>query len=82
LLPHLRLDDLLAELQVRLSAAVKTRDRVHALLEAVVAVGTNLELKLSSGRSSKRRSLWSMPGTARWGSSERVAGWLSSYRWA
>ena len=46
LLPHLRLDDLLAELQVRLTAAVKTRDRVHALLEAVVAVGSNLELEV------------------------------------
>jgi signal transduction histidine kinase len=44
LLPQLRLDDLLAELQVRLGAAVKTRDRVHALLDAVVAVGRNLEL--------------------------------------
>ncbi len=46
LLPHLRLDDLLTELQVRLSAVVKTRDRVHALLEAVVAVGSNLELEV------------------------------------
>jgi signal transduction histidine kinase len=45
LLPQLRLDDLLAELQVRLEAVVKTRDRVHALLEAVVAVGSNLELE-------------------------------------
>jgi signal transduction histidine kinase len=45
-LPQLRLDDLLAELQVRLAAAVKTRDRVHALLEAVVAVGRNLELEV------------------------------------
>jgi signal transduction histidine kinase len=43
-LPQLRLDDLLAELQVRLTAAVQTRDRVRALLEAVVAVGSNLEL--------------------------------------
>jgi signal transduction histidine kinase len=46
LLPHLRLDDLLAELQVRLSAVVQTRDRVHGLLEAVVAVGRNLELEV------------------------------------
>jgi len=46
MLPHLRLDDLLAELQVRLTAAVETRDRVHALLEAVVAVGSNLELEV------------------------------------
>ena len=46
LLPQLRLDDLLAELQVRLSAVVTTRDRVHGLLEAVVAVGRNLELEV------------------------------------
>src|SRR5260221_13408898 len=46
LLPQLRLDDLLAELHVRLAAVVKTRDRVHALLEAVVAVGSNLELEV------------------------------------
>jgi signal transduction histidine kinase len=46
LLPQLRLDDLLAEVQVRLSAAVKTRDRVQGLLEAVVAVGSNLELEV------------------------------------
>src|SRR5258708_5446567 len=46
LLPQLRFDDLLAELQVRLAAVVKTRDRVRALLEAVVAVGSNLELEV------------------------------------
>src|SRR5437762_4335686 len=44
-LPQLRLDDLLAELQGRLQAVVNTRDRVHSLLEAVVAVGSNLELE-------------------------------------
>jgi len=43
-LPHLRLDDLLAELQTRVQAMRATRDRVHALLEAVVAVGSNLQL--------------------------------------
>ena len=46
LLPQLRLDEWLAELQVRLDAAVKTRDRVHALLDAVVAIGSNLELEV------------------------------------
>ena len=45
LLPHLRLDDLLAELQSRLQAVLDTRDRTHALLEAVVAVGGQLELE-------------------------------------
>jgi signal transduction histidine kinase len=45
-LPSLRLDELLGELQVRLAAVVSTRDRVRALLDAVVAVGTNLELEV------------------------------------
>lgn len=44
MLPHLKLDDLLAELQVRLQAVLATRDRVYALLEAVVAVGSEIEL--------------------------------------
>jgi len=46
LFPHLRLDDLLAELQVRLQAVLATRDRVQALLEAVVAVGSQLDLEI------------------------------------
>jgi signal transduction histidine kinase len=46
LLPHLRLDDLLVELQSRLQAVLDTRDRTHALLEAVVAVGSHLELEV------------------------------------
>ncbi|MFF0862035.1 GAF domain-containing protein [Nonomuraea sp. NPDC003560] len=41
----MRLDELLAELQVRLSAVLATRDRVHALLEAVVSVGSDLDLE-------------------------------------
>ncbi|WP_285564331.1 GAF domain-containing protein, partial [Actinomadura rubrobrunea] len=44
-LPQLQLDDLLAELQTRLEAARATRDRVHALLEAVVSVGSELDLE-------------------------------------
>lgn len=43
-LPQLRLDDLLAELQSRLDAVRGTRDRVHSLLEAVLEVGRELEL--------------------------------------
>jgi two-component system, NarL family, sensor histidine kinase DevS len=46
LLPSLRLDELLAELQVRLQAVLATRDRVNALFEAVVAVGTNLDIEV------------------------------------
>ena len=46
LLPQLRLDELLAELQARLQAILDTRDRSHALIEAVVAVGSQLELEM------------------------------------
>jgi signal transduction histidine kinase len=46
LLPNLRLDDLLAELQVRLQAVLATRDRANALFEAVVAVGGNLDIEV------------------------------------
>jgi Signal transduction histidine kinase len=44
-LPNMRLDELLAELQVRLEAVLATRDRVHGLLEAVVSVGSDLDLE-------------------------------------
>jgi signal transduction histidine kinase len=45
LIPHLKLDELLVELQGRLQAVLDTRDRVDALLEAVVSVGSELELE-------------------------------------
>ncbi len=44
-LPQLRLDDLLTELQARLQTVLATRDRVYALLEAVVQVGRSLDLE-------------------------------------
>ena len=47
MLPQLRLDDLLTELQSRLQTVLATRDRVDALLEAVVAVGANLDLEMA-----------------------------------
>jgi signal transduction histidine kinase len=45
LLPHLQLDVLLAELQARLQAVLATRDRMRGLLEAVVAIGSGLDLE-------------------------------------
>ena len=45
-MPQLRLDELLTELQVRLQDILDTRDRTHALLEAVVAVGGHLDLEV------------------------------------
>jgi signal transduction histidine kinase len=45
LLPQLRLDELLGELQSRLQAVRVTRDRMNELLEAVVAVGSGLDLQ-------------------------------------
>ncbi|MDQ2814443.1 MAG: GAF domain-containing protein [Actinomycetota bacterium] len=44
-LPQLQLDDLLAELQARLKAVATTRDRMRGLLEAVVAIGSGLDLE-------------------------------------
>jgi signal transduction histidine kinase len=49
-LPHLRLDELLAELQSRLQAVLSMRDRMHGLLEAVVVVGSGLDLETTLKR--------------------------------
>jgi signal transduction histidine kinase len=43
-LPRLRLDELLAELQVRIDEARVTRDRLNGLLAAVMSVGRELDL--------------------------------------
>src|SRR6266571_5386713 len=45
LLPNLQLDELLAELQSRLQVVLATRDRMRSLLEAVVAIGSGLDLE-------------------------------------
>lgn len=45
LLPKLPLDELLGEVQARLQAVVAARDSVHSLLEAVVAIGRDLDLE-------------------------------------
>ena len=45
LLPQLQLDELLAELQGRLQVVLATRDRMRGLLEAVVAIGSGLDLE-------------------------------------
>ena len=45
LAPDLQLDELLAELQGRLAAVAVTRERMRGLLEAVVAVGSGLDLE-------------------------------------
>ena len=44
-LPQLRLDDLLSELQTRLEAVIATRDRMRGLLAAVIVIGSVLELE-------------------------------------
>ncbi len=44
-LPHLRLDDLLAELQARMQAVMEARDQMGGLLAAVVAIGSGLDLE-------------------------------------
>ena len=45
ILPQLRLDELLAELQSRLQAVLGARDQMHSLLAAVVAIGAGLDLE-------------------------------------
>ena len=45
LIPQLRLDELLAELQGRLQAVLATRDQMRGLLEAVVAISSGLDLE-------------------------------------
>ena len=45
LLPQLRLDELLAELQGRLQAVLDSRDRMRGLLGAVVAISSGLDLE-------------------------------------
>jgi hypothetical protein len=52
----MQLDELLAELQTRLSAVIQTRNRIGALLEAVVAVGRNLELDVVLRQTSRPQS--------------------------
>jgi two-component system, NarL family, sensor histidine kinase DevS len=50
ILPHLQLDELLAELQGRLQAVLGARDQMHGLLQAVVAIGEGLDLESTLGR--------------------------------
>jgi two-component system, NarL family, sensor histidine kinase DevS len=44
-IPQLRLDELLSELQGRLQVVLETRDRMRGLLEAVVAISSGLDLE-------------------------------------
>jgi signal transduction histidine kinase len=44
-LPQLRLDELLAELQVRLQSVLGARDQMRGLLEAVIAISSGLDLE-------------------------------------
>ncbi|WP_310738226.1 hypothetical protein [Microbispora sp. H10949] len=70
----MRLDDLLAELQSRLEAVPATRDRVHALLEAVVSIGSDLDLETVLRRivaPGCRRPRTSPPGCCRAASRRR-----------
>jgi len=48
--PHLQLDELLVELQSRMQVILATRDRIRSLLEAVVAVGSGLDLETTLQR--------------------------------
>ncbi|HEV2637992.1 MAG TPA: GAF domain-containing protein [Actinocrinis sp.] len=45
ILPQLRIDELIDELQARLTSVRSSRDRVQQLLEAVVGIGSGLDLE-------------------------------------
>jgi signal transduction histidine kinase len=45
ILPQLRLDELLGELQARLQAVLGTRDQMRGLIQAVVAISSGLDLE-------------------------------------
>jgi signal transduction histidine kinase len=49
-LPQLRIDELMDELQTRLAAVRSSRDRVRQLLEAVVGIGSGLDLETALTR--------------------------------
>jgi signal transduction histidine kinase len=49
-LPQLRIDELLDELQARLTSVRSSRDRVRRLLEAVVGIGSDLDLETALSR--------------------------------
>lgn len=49
-LPQLRIDELLDELQIRLASVRSSRDRVRQLLDAVVGIGAGLDLEASLTR--------------------------------
>lgn len=50
ILPQLRIDELLDELQARLASVRSSRDRVSQLLDAVVGIGSGLDLEQALGR--------------------------------
>jgi two-component system, NarL family, sensor histidine kinase DevS len=62
LLPQLRLDELLAELQGRLQAVLSARDRMRGLLEAVVAISSGLDLE-STLRRIVETAVWLVDAT-------------------
>jgi hypothetical protein len=65
-LSRIRLDELLAELQNRVGDVMASRERLSALLDAVVGVGSDSICGAPSTGSCLPRSGWPGPGTARW----------------
>jgi hypothetical protein len=65
-LPQLRIDELLDELQTRLGRGALLRDRVRQLLEAVVGIGSGLDLETALTRIVQAAVTLVDASTARW----------------
>jgi hypothetical protein len=62
-LSRVRLDELLQEMLDRVGEVMASRERLRALLDAVVGIGTDLDLRSTLER---RASRWAVSGRHRW----------------
>jgi hypothetical protein len=66
-LSRVHLDELLQELLDRVGDVVASRERLRALLDAVVGIGADLDLRSTLERIVESRAGWSARATARSG---------------
>jgi hypothetical protein len=80
--PQLRIDELLDESRIRLAAVRSSRDRVRQLLEAVVGIGSGLDLETALTRIVQAAVTLVDASTARWACSAGSSGSPGSSPWA